>query len=137
MDFREFMSKENYYISFKGFEEVEDIRVALRVILYGSTSETELLIATPGDLDILQIDFPSYAFYSVTFEDFTAINENERYEGNAFRIYEKSDLMDYLKKRTNLEDQKISRAKTYRHFSLACMEHQIDLVSSDEPLVKE
>lgn len=137
MDFRELMARENYYISFKGFGEVKNREAALRVILNGSTDETELLIANPGNIDLLHIDFLSYATFSVTFEDFTVSNEGELYEGDAFRIYEKSDLMNNLKKKTNLEEQERRRAKSYRHFSLACMEHQLDIISCDEPLAKE
>lgn len=131
------MSKVNYYLSFRGFEEVRNHEVALRIVLYGSADETELLIANHSKIDILHIDFPSYAYYSATFEDFTAVNENEIYEGHAFRVYKKSDLLAYLKKKTNIDEQEMRRAKTYRHFSLACMEHQIDIVSCDKPIVKE
>lgn len=137
MDFKDLLLKENYYISFAGFENVEDKQVALRVIINGSTSETDLLLAAQGAIETFQIDFPSYASYSATFEDFTIMNENELYQGNTIRIYEKSDFMAYLKHRTNLEEQEISRGKKFRHFSFVCMEHQVDVISCDEPSVKK
>lgn len=137
VDYKELMSKEDYYISFKGFEEVGNREIALRVVLNGSTDETELLVANHDNVNVLHIDFPSYATFSATFEDFTVNNESELYEGHAFRIYGKSDLMDYLRKRTNLESQEKRSHNPYRHFSFVCMEHQIDIVSCGEPTVKE
>lgn len=37
---------------------------------------------------------------------------------------------------TNLEAQEKNRGKIYRHYSFACMEYQIDVVSGDEPITK-
>lgn len=136
MEYKNLIKKENYFISFKNFAETKEAEIALRVILYGSDNETDLLLEVQNNIELWQIDFSSFATYAVTFEDFTTTKEDEIYQGDSFRIYEKSDLIDYLRKRTNIEVQELLIDKKYYHFSMACMEHQIDIVSNDQPIVK-
>lgn len=136
MGYQELIGKEGYYLSFQGFEQTKGANKSLTVRLDGNPNETELLIGDPQILERWQISFSSYAFYSATFEDFTVAKEHEVYQGYAFRIYEKSDLMDRLRTDANLEVQEKNRGKIYRHYSFACMEHQVDVVSCDEPSTK-
>ncbi|GKW47281.1 hypothetical protein [Planococcus sp. NCCP-2050] len=88
------MGKRGYYLSFEGFEQTKEASKLLNVRFDGSSNETDLLIGNPQTLERWQIRFSSYAFYSATFEDFTVAKEHEVYQGYAFRILEKSDLMD-------------------------------------------
>lgn len=137
MTYKDLLEKKDYFISFKGFLKPDDKGVAIRIALYGSPDETNLLIENQNDLDVWHIDFFSYATYSVTFEDFTVFNDSEVFLGEAFRIYQQSDLMDYLSKRANIKFQELNNGKTYTHYSLACLEHQVDIVSDQQPSVKK
>ncbi|MCH4828161.1 hypothetical protein [Planococcus halocryophilus] len=137
MMYKDLLEKNDYFISFRGSLVPNDHRIALRIILYGSYNETDLLVGNQENLDVWHIDFFSYATYSVTFEDFTVFNDSEVFLGEAFRIYQQSDLMHSLKKRINFESQELNKGSIYTHYSLACMEHQVDIVSDKEPSVKK
>ncbi|MGM0898188.1 MAG: hypothetical protein ACQEV0_09815 [Bacillota bacterium] len=128
--------RKDYFLAFERFVEADGPESALRIIVHGSENETDLLLNVPGSLDIWQFDFPSYATYSVTFEDFTVWSAPDSYTGNAYRIYRKSDLLAFMKQRTNLEAQEKERKLSYQHFSLSCMEHQVDVISADAPSIK-
>lgn len=52
MDYTDLIAKEDDYISFKGFEKVKNLEVTLRIVLYGSKDETELLIESRNALDV-------------------------------------------------------------------------------------
>lgn len=130
------LSKENYFLAFEKFAETKVSGVALRVIVRGSDNETDLLLNLPGTLDIWQFDFRSYATYSVSAEDFTVWADPQTYIGNAYRIYRESELLDSLKERTSLEVQEQVCGISYRHFSFACMEHQVDVISADAPAIQ-
>ncbi|MFP3344541.1 hypothetical protein R0J87_18875, partial [Halomonas sp. SIMBA_159] len=56
--------------------------------------------------------------------------------GNAYHIYAESSLLSYLKRHTNLTEQELTRHINYRHFSFACMEHQVDVVSAAPPMIE-
>lgn len=93
------------YLSFESIFEHPSKGVALRIIVHGSENETDLLIFPHSTVKRYQLDFPSYVSYSVTFEDYTSLDESERYKGNAFRLYSKSNYFDFLQKTSNLQRQ--------------------------------
>ena len=90
-------------LSFESISQQPSKGVALRIIVHGGENETDLLIFPQSTVKSYQLDFPSYVSYSVTFEDYTALDESERYEGNAFRLYSKSNYFDFLQKTSNLQ----------------------------------
>lgn len=129
------LSEIDYFLAFVNFLETPVSGVALRIFLHGSKNETELLLGLPGTVDQWQVDFQSYAVYSATAEDFTSLPASP-YIGNAYCIYAESSLLSYLKRHTNLTEQELTRHLNYRHFSFACMEHQVDVVSADTPMIE-
>ena len=133
MNFKELMFKENYYIALKEIK-TSIPNGALSILLEGCKNETDLLLSKR--VDKIHLTFPSYATYSVTFEDYDYHNRDGVFDGNAFRIYNYSSLLEQLKRGANLEQQQITRKKIYQHFSLSCMEHQLDVVSFDLPLIR-
>ncbi|MGX7596869.1 hypothetical protein ACWNS2_16805 [Planococcus plakortidis] len=128
------LSQNDYFIAFESFAELRLPGTALRISIRGSQNETDLLLNLPGTVDRWHIDFRSYAFYCVTSEDFTSMSG-----GNitpALHIYRQSDLLTYLESRSNLKKREIEQELTYRHFSFACMEHQVDIISSEKPIIQ-
>lgn len=127
------MYKENYYIDLIEVKAV-NTNGSLGIILKGCENETDLLISK--GVDMIHLIFPSYATYSVTFEDFEYHAPEEIFDGTAFRIYKYSSLLEHLKRKTNLEQQQLGRKKIYQHYSLSYMEHHLDIVSFDIPSVR-
>ena len=121
------------YLSFESISEQRINGVALRIIVHGSENETDLLIFPHSTVKRYQLDFPSYVSYAVTFEDYTALDESERYEGNAFRVYSKSNYFDFLQKTSNLKRE--YNGKTCTVYGMMCIEHVVNIVSYTEPTI--
>jgi hypothetical protein len=119
-------------LSFESICEQPLKGVALRIIVHGSENETDLLIFPHSTVKSYQLDFPSYVSYSVTFEDYTSLDESEQYEGNAFRLYSKSNYFDFLQKTSNL--QREYNGKTCSVYAMLCIEHVVNIVSYSEPV---
>lgn len=128
------LSQEDYFIAFEEFAETRLPGAALRISIRGSENETDLLLNLPGTVDRWHIDFRSYATYSVTSEDFTRMSDSDT--AHAFRIYQQSDLLTYLENQTNLKERERQEEISYQHFSFACMEHQLDIISSESPVIQ-
>ncbi|HSO58587.1 MAG TPA: hypothetical protein VLQ66_10240 [Paenisporosarcina sp.] len=120
-------------LSFESISEHPSKGVAVRIIVHGSVNETDLLIFPHSTVKRYQLDFPSYVSYSVTFEDYTALDESERYEGNAFRLYSKSNYFDFLQKTSNLQRQYNGEICTV--YAMMCIEHVVNIVSYAEPTI--
>jgi len=120
-------------LSFESISQQPSKGVALRIIVHGSKNETDLLIFPHSIVKSYQLDFPSYVSYSVTFEDYTALDESERYKGNAFRLYSKSNYFDFLQKTSNL--QREYNGKNCTVYAMMCIEHIVNIVSYSEPTI--
>ena len=128
------LSREDYFIAFEGFAETRLPGSALRISIRGSENETDLLLNLSGTVDRWHIDFGSYVIYSVTSEEFTRMSDSDT--AFAFRIYQQSDLLTYLENRTNLKERESQEEISYQHFSFSCMEHQVDVISSEAPVIQ-
>ena len=121
------------YLSFESISEQPSKGVAVRIIFHGSENESDLLIFPHSTVKRYQLDFPSYVSYSVTVKDYTALDESEQYEGNAFRLYSKCNYFDFLQKTSNLQRQ--YNGKTCTGYAMMCIEHVVNIVSYDEPII--
>ncbi len=81
---------------------------------------------------VYEILFDSYIGYSVIDESFALPDDTEIFVGCIFRIYEKSNYLDYIKKASFACDD---HPGPYIHYGLNCLNHVIDIVSADEPEV--
>ena len=73
-------------------------------------------------------------------DDYAAWNEAERFRGDAFRIYEKSTFLDYVKKEYKLQlglHSNMIENKQVTHYAFACHEHLINIISYDESTIYE
>ncbi|WP_077356996.1 hypothetical protein [Virgibacillus halodenitrificans] len=80
-------------------------------------------------METLQIDFKNYATYSVIYDDFTVLDDSEVFRGEAFRVYDKPNCFNFIKKVSSLQSEKLT------HYSLACFEHKVDIISDLEPTI--
>jgi len=133
MKFDELINDSGSYLSFEQIVEPRTKEVRLRIIVNKAKNPTDLLIFPHADskATTLQLDFPNYVTYSVIYDEFTRKDENELYQGDAFRIYHKSELLDSIKQKSILPDEKL------KHFSLACIEHKVDILSYNEPIISK
>lgn len=131
--FTHLLTREIEHLSFESISHICEEGATLRVIVHGSKNETDLLIFPQSTVTRYQIDFPSYVSYSVTFEDYTTLNEVEQFKGHAFRIYSKSHYFDMLQKFGNV--QREIRGKTCVHYAWMCAEHVVNVISFDEPSI--
>ena len=131
--FSDLLEKEHELISYESIQELLSNGMSLRIIVHGSANATDVLIYPQSIVTKYRIDFPSYASYSVSFEDFTTWNNTERYTGFSFRTYSKSNYIEYLQKTGHLPNE--YRGKTCTHYALSCIEHLVDILSYEEPKI--
>lgn len=133
MKFTDFVKELGYEISFVGISEPRKENVMLRIIVNRSKDITDLLIFPHQDSKVtsLQIDFPHYIAYSVVYDDYTIWNEEETFQVDSFRIYEKSGYLEYVKKAYCLKNINV------KHYSLACFEHHVNIITEAEPIITE
>ena len=81
-----------------------------------------------------EITFPSYVAYSVLNESFAKVDEYEQYTGRYFRVYSKSHFLDYLGVATFASDDYPGRST---HYEIACLDHIVEVVSAEEPDIRE
>ena len=130
MKFEDFLNETENDISFERISEPRTKEVRLRIVI-NKGNPTDLLTYPHPDSKVttLQIDFPNYVTYSVIYDDFTIQNDDEIYQGETFRIYQKSNFLNFVLQQSMLSGKKL------KHFSLACIEHKVDIISSIEPIV--
>lgn len=110
------------------------------------TSETPESISTDGielrdvyaieideSLPILQLEFNDYIAYSVRNESYAA-NGDDQFEGVSFRIYQESAYLRFIEDSTCANDV---YPGPYVHYGIVCMNHVIDIVAVNEPIVTE
>ena len=137
MTFEELSKEKGYYISFEHILEPRKKEAKLRIIVNKSQNQTDLVIFPHPDSKVktLQIDFENYVTYSVIYDDYTVWNDNELFQGDSFRIYTKSNYIDFVQKESKLNET--LNGKKFTHYSLACIDHKVDVISYLEPRVKE
>lgn len=138
MKTEDYLNLPGYALSFAAIAEPRTQKTKLQIVLHGSMDETALLIYPHSTIESIQIDFPTYAAYSVAADHFTTLNENEIYKGDTFRVYEKSMYLDFFINRAGGHESVYARAgKEYKHYSFLCLEHVVDVISSDFPLIRK
>ncbi|RIW31365.1 hypothetical protein D3H55_15445 [Bacillus salacetis] len=134
MNYEELLKIYGCYISFESIQEPRTNEVKLRIIVNKSNNPTDLLIFPHPDskVEALQIDFENYVTYSVIYDDFTNWNANEVFRGEIFRIYDKSDFLNSIQRELG---SSLLSEKT--HYSLACIEHRVDIISKHQPKITQ
>lgn len=138
MKTEDYLNRPGYALSFAAIDEPRLQKTKLRIVLHGSMDETALLIYPHSKVESFHIEFPTYAAYSVVADHFTTFNKNEIYEGNTFRVYEKSMYLDFFINRAGgYESLHAQAGKEYKHYSFLCFDHVVDVISSDFPVIRK
>ena len=130
LNFKQYLDMKEFGLAFVNISEPRTEDSMLKILLYGSENETNLLVAPQEPVTTIQVDFPSYVKYSVTYDDYTIYDHNETYEGGSFRIYLSSKLLDCFGFDNILFKQQI------KHYAFACIEHFVEVISYDEPRIR-
>lgn len=81
-----------------------------------------------------EITFRSYVAYAVLNESFAKVDDYEQYTGRYFRVYSKSHFVNYLGVATFASDEDPGKST---HYEIACLDHIVEVVSADEPDIRE
>jgi hypothetical protein len=86
--------------------------------------------ATPA-CSVFTLHWDSYISYCVTEEMHGSCGdyEGEEYSGRLLRIYSKSHFLDFIGRDTG------AHFHPYRHYKIACLNHVIDIASSEAPQI--
>lgn len=79
---------------------------------------------------LYDIFFGNYFGYSVRNESYTIWDDEEKFEGNRFRIYSKSKYSDYLK-----ISAPVTQTMEFTHYGICCENHIIDVASDIKPVI--
>ena len=110
-------------------QQGEDIEIGKHIIRDTHPIEVD------EELPIVQLDFDSYISYSIINESFTVLDDYEIFEGNSFRIFKKLRYLDFINKGTIVND--VFPEEQPVHYEIACLDHIIDVISFDEPIITE
>lgn len=81
---------------------------------------------------IFELVWPSYIGYSVRNESFS-LPETDEGVGQLFVQYEKSKYLDFIASATFADSE---HPGPFRHWAIYCLNHSLDIVSMDDPIVE-
>lgn len=144
MKYEDLMGLKNIYLASIGEPRDNHLRLAFNRSKLSEVSKTiningiEIRDSYSLDIDttlpLIQLDFEWYIAYSVINEGYTVMDDFEEFEGEVFRIYNKSRYLDFIKLGTISSDD---YPGPFKHYGIVCLNHIIDIVSTTEPIVKE
>lgn len=88
----------------------------------------------PDDENMYEIYFENYVMYQVRNESFTSFDEEEIRQGKRLIVFEKSKLLDYVKKVIWADENYLGG---YKHYGIYTENQIIDVISHIEPTVKK
>jgi hypothetical protein len=98
--------------------------------------ETEIRDCTAIEITdesrVFKVLWRSYVGYSVLNESYASISDEERYEGNRFRVYSKSRFMQFMSQATFACDEYPGPA---RHYCIVCESHVLHVLSVEPPTI--
>lgn len=80
-----------------------------------------------------EVIFGSYVAYTVLNESYAGVDESGQYTGRYFRVYSKSNFLDYVRAATFASEDYPGK---FTHYEIACLDHIVEVVSVDEPEIK-
>ena len=81
-----------------------------------------------------KIVFDGYISYAVLNESYSIYDEEEVYTGTSFRIYTKSKYLDYIRATSIVSED---YPDSYKHYCLSCLNHVVEIVSQNEPVIEK
>ena len=133
-----------FHVDLVDYKEIDGMKLILRFRIHRDSNEEsyfELLSITGGssiDQDndrfpLIEIEFDSYIGFSIRNESYTLRYEYEVFEGRIFRLFEKSKYLDFIRLATFASEE---HPGPFKHYGVAGLNHIVDIVSKDEPIVR-
>lgn len=114
-------------------EEAKASRVETRTLEVGSAKISELRpIVSDESCQRYEIVFGSYVAYCVRNESYVVMDQSEVFTGRLFNVYSQSHFLDYVRAATIASDDYPGK---FVHYGINCLDHILDVVSVDEPVV--
>jgi hypothetical protein len=82
---------------------------------------------------LFELTWRSYVSYCVRNELFSRMIDGDVWQGRLFRTYSKSQFLDHVRRATVACD---NYPGPLQHWGISCLNHVIDVVSANEPLVR-
>jgi hypothetical protein len=82
---------------------------------------------------VFELSWPDYVAYSVRNESYVAEDDSAVKTGKLLLEYSSSRYLDFIMSTTFA---RIGRSTPLKHFGICCMDHIIDVVSEDGPVIK-
>jgi hypothetical protein len=93
-----------------------------------------VLVSPDATTPIFEVRFESYVGYLVRNESYAKSLPGESCEGGrAYRQYDSSEILDFMRRSTIASD---SYPGPVRHYSLVCVDHIVDVISTVVPVVR-
>lgn len=137
LTFEELVDETGCMISFEQVSMPSGEGINLQILVNKAEEGWHLRVQSQPDIEVktYQIDFPYYVTFLTAVDDHTRWNDRERFRGNAFRIYEQTPFLEYLKNDFLSSTNFIGKELTL--YGLACIDHIVYIASYVEPIVKE
>ena len=131
------------YLTEIGEPDVNVLRIAIEEAkVSGETEDIDLGTAKITDVHLIisdetcysyEIIFGSYIAYAVLNESYASVDESEKFTGRNFRVYSKSNFLDYIRAATFASEDCPGK---FTQYEIACLDHIVEVVSVDEPEIK-
>lgn len=101
-----------------------------------------LEIAEGYDADaarLFEVVWPTYLSYQVTNESFSHPDSYEKFDGRLFVRYSVSRYLDFIRATPTVlfsHAEEIHHWNAVSHWALYCLNHSIDVISNDEPMIR-
>jgi len=83
--------------------------------------------------NLYEVMFESYVAYAVLNECYASGDESEEFTGRHFRVYSKSNFLDYIRAATLASEDYPGK---FTHYEINCLDHVVEIISVDEPKIR-
>ena len=130
------------YLTEIGEPIVNTLRVEIEEATVGSDAEADIPgmegtnygpITSDETCNLYEVLFESYVAYAVLNECYASGDKSEKFTGTHFRVYSKSNFLDYIQAATLASEDYPGK---FTHYEIACLDHVVEIVSVDEPKIR-
>ena len=106
--------------------EAEPVQVGGTSILGGT------LIEVTEESNTFELIWNEYVVYSLLNESYANVDDEERYDGNRFRVYSKSHFIEYTSRASFAN---ADCPGPTQHFGIVCENHVVNVISAAPPTI--
>lgn len=91
------------------------------------------------DSRLYEVSWPSYLVYQVVDESYAYPDDYDKYQGSRLVKYSQSRYWDFVKSAPSIrfEQAEFDSDGTLAHWGLLCLNHIFDVISKDQPQIRE